>query len=378
MKKKISIVAILLLGLLVASCVGSVQGWSNGGYSADPSSPDFGTHDWIAQHALDWLPTQEKQYIIDNLAAYLYGTELPDNNNASVVGHIGDTLKHHVYFWANGSLQDDVAADRATEEYQTALNLLDARNFSGAALTAGIMSHYIADVAVFAHVMGASTDWGAETGNNHSNYESYVETRTNAYSDTYNSYLLFDGALSTISAYDAAKNLAFDTTFDGGGTYNCVWMNSNYDTSNSNSPYWIRAGESLNLAVNAVTDTLHTLFISSNILPTPTPTVTPTPTPTPTPSPTPSPTPTPPPTPTPTTAPTQTPARTTPPSHPPSTTPSATIEPTQKPTATPTPSQMPASPTIPEVPNCALAVALVFGVATVMSLVFKKVSHVLL
>jgi len=249
MKKKIFVLAILLLGSLVASCVGSVQGWSNGGFSADPSYPDYGTHDWIAQHALDWLPTQEKQYIIDNLAAYLYGTELPDNNNASVVGHIGDTPKHHVYFLANGSLQDDVAADRAAEEYQTALNLLNAGNFSGAALTAGIMSHYIADVAVFAHVMGANTDWGAETGNNHSNYESYVETRTNAYSDTYNSYLLFDGTLSTISAYDAAKNLAFDTTFDGGGTYNCVWMNSNYDTFNPNSPYWIRAGESLTFRV---------------------------------------------------------------------------------------------------------------------------------
>jgi hypothetical protein len=41
--------------------------WSNGGYSADPSNPDYGTHDWIAQHALDWLPVEEKQYILDNL-----------------------------------------------------------------------------------------------------------------------------------------------------------------------------------------------------------------------------------------------------------------------------------------------------------------------
>lgn len=380
MKKIISIIAIFLFGSLVASCVGSVQGWSNGGYSTDPSHPDYGTHDWIAQHALDWLPTQEKKYIIDNLADYLYGTELPDNNNAVAPGHIGDTVKHHVYFWANGSLQDDVAADRAAEEYQIALNLLSAGNFSGAALTAGIMSHYIADVAVFAHVMGTNTDWGAESGNNHPNYESFVDTRTNSYSDTYNSYLLFDGALSTASAYDAAKNLAFDTTFDGGGIYNCVWMNSNYDTSNSNSPYWIRAGESLNLAVNAVTDTLHTLFISSSIQPSPTPTVTPTPTPTPTPSPTPtsspSPTPTDPPTPTPsptlappTTASSQTPAATISPSHSPSNTPLATIEPTQKPTANPNYSQIPTSPTIPEIPYFVLEIALVFAMSTIVVLV---------
>jgi hypothetical protein len=51
MKKKSSIIAILLLGSLIASCVEFVQGWSNGGFSADPSYPDFGTHDWIAQHA---------------------------------------------------------------------------------------------------------------------------------------------------------------------------------------------------------------------------------------------------------------------------------------------------------------------------------------
>ena len=70
------ILTIMLLGLLVASSVGLAQCWSNGGYSTDPSHPDYGTHDWIAQHALDWMPTQEKQYILDNLAAYLYGTEL--------------------------------------------------------------------------------------------------------------------------------------------------------------------------------------------------------------------------------------------------------------------------------------------------------------
>jgi hypothetical protein len=145
---------------------------------------------------------------------------------------------------------------------------LNAGNLSGAATTAGIMSHYISDMAVFAHVMAASTDWGAETGNNHSNYESYVLTRTNAYSDTFSSYLQFDGLLSTVSAYDAAKNLAYDTTFDNGGIYSCVWMNNNYDTSSPNSPYWVRAGESLNLAVNAVADVLHTLYISSNAQPT--------------------------------------------------------------------------------------------------------------
>jgi hypothetical protein len=397
-KKSILLLVIILAStFLCTSYFKTGNAWSNGGYSTDPTQPVYGTHDWIAQHALDWLPTNEKQYITNNLEAYLYGTELPDNNNASAIGHIGDTSKHHIYFHSNGALQDDAAAVRASSEYQTALNLLNAGNLSGAATTAGIMSHYIADVAVFAHVMGVGTDWGAETGNNHANYENYVDTRTNAYSDTYNSYLSFDGALSTVSAYDAAKNLAYDTTFDQGGIYTCVWMDDNYDTSNPNSPYWIRAGESLNLSVNAVTDVLHTLYISSNAQPTPTVTPSPTPTVTPTPSPSPSPTLSPTPTTSPTLAPTSTPSPT------PTPTPTPTQNPTLSPTANPTqtatsnptvqPTLRPANPspmptpimhpsptatydpapslTIPEVPTIGLVItALVVVSATVV--VLKK------
>ena len=145
------------------------------------------------------------------------------------------------------------------------------------------MSHYIADVAVFAHVMGSTTDWGAETGNVHSNYESYVNTRTSSYSTTYNNYLSYDGNLVSVSAYDATLNIARDTTFDKGGIYNCTWMDNHYSTSNP--IYWNRAGESLNLAVNTLADVLHTLYVNSNQLTAPTPSVAPNSTPTPTSSP---------------------------------------------------------------------------------------------
>ena len=145
--------------------------WSNGGYSADPSNPDYGTHDWIAQHALDWLPAEEKQYILDNLAAYLYGTELPDNPAG-----IGDTTKHHIYYSSAEVMTDDAAAVRASTEYNNTLNYLKANDYANAAKNAGIMSHYIVDMAVFGHVMGASTDWGTET--HHSDYETYVNGRT--------------------------------------------------------------------------------------------------------------------------------------------------------------------------------------------------------
>ena len=245
----------LLLVLMLTFLTNSVQSWSNGGYSADPSNPDYGTHDWIAQHALDWLPTEEKQYISENLVTYLYGTELPD----SPAG-IGDTTKHHIYYNSAEIMTDNAAAVRASTEYNNALNFLKAADYVNAAKKAGIMSHYIADMAVFGHVMGANTDWGAET--HHSDYEEYVKERTLSYSGgKFDAYLSFDGSLVTISAYDAAKNLAYDTTLDKDGDLTCIWMDQNYNWNNP--AFKNRAGESLNLAVNSLTDVLHTLYLNA-------------------------------------------------------------------------------------------------------------------
>jgi hypothetical protein len=54
--------------------------------------------------------------------------------------------------------------------------------------TAGTMIHYIADVAVFGHVMGSKTLWKTEV--HHSDYESYVDDRTGAYNSSFNSYYI--------------------------------------------------------------------------------------------------------------------------------------------------------------------------------------------
>jgi len=89
-----------------------------------------------------------------------------------------------------------------------------------------------------------------------------VNGRTSTYVSEFNSYLIFDGKLETLSAYDAAKNLAYDTTFDSGGNgLTCVWMDQNYDWSNT--AFRNRCGESLNLAVNYVADVLHTLWLEA-------------------------------------------------------------------------------------------------------------------
>jgi hypothetical protein len=249
---------VFLFSVLLSGATSSsyVYGWSNGGFSADPANPKYGTHDWIAQHALDWLPTDEKQFIVDNLAVYLYGTELPDNSGAP--DGIGDTSLHHVYYFANGLVQDDASAVRAQEEFIKAVDSYVAGDVASAVKILGVVSHYVSDVAVFGHVMGSATDWGNEM--HHSDYEAYVEIRTDNYSDEFNDFLAFDGSLSVVSAYNATMTLAYDTTFDLNGNLSCVWMDQNYNWSDS--VFRNRCGESLNLAVNTVADVLHTFYVN--------------------------------------------------------------------------------------------------------------------
>lgn len=227
--------------------------WNNGGYTEPGNAPRFATHDWIALHAVAWLPAQERWWIEDGVDYYLLGTELPDNG-----GHplgIGDTANHHVYFSSPSTVSDDSAAARAQEEYGLTLALLESGNYSFAALHAGIMSHYIADCAVFGHVLDSET--------HHSDYESYVETRTDEYpTDDFSIYAIFDGVLSTTTAYAATIGLANDTTYGGVSGLTCVWMDTNYNWSDS--AFTNRAGESLNLAINMIADVLHTLYSSAN------------------------------------------------------------------------------------------------------------------
>ena len=169
-----SITQLTCVLIILLCCCHPAAAWSNGGYSDDPANPDYGTHDWIAQHALNFLPEHEKYFIEDNLNWYLYGTELPDNPYPD--DGIGDKTLHHVYYYENGSLMDDSSAIRAQDVYNDTLVYLKAGDTMNASKHAGIMTHYIVDVAVFGHVMGAYTDWGTET--HHSDYEGYVQRRT--------------------------------------------------------------------------------------------------------------------------------------------------------------------------------------------------------
>jgi len=252
------IFSIALVLAFTAFSISTVSSWSNGGYSADPNNPDYGTHDWIAERALDWLPANEKAVILTYRVAYLYGTELPDNCQA--VDKLCDTGKHHVYLRSSEVLQDNASARRALDMQSQVLSAIAAGDYSSAAKWTGAMTHYIADLASFGHVMGSGTDWGAEPESVHSNYENHVQGLTNS-RDTTVIPLTFDGTLAAISPYDAALALAHDTTFDDSGAgRTAVWMNR---TDNWNDPaFTSRAYQSINLAVNYVAEVVHATWSS--------------------------------------------------------------------------------------------------------------------
>jgi hypothetical protein len=248
------------LALTLLALMHPAWAWSNGGYSADPNNPDYGTHDWIVERALDWLPGNEKTLILTYRAIYLYGTELPDNSQAA--DGIGDTALHHIYFFANQTLQDDAAARRARDMQNQALAAISTGDYALAAKWTGAMTHYIADVAVFGHVMGSTTDWGAET--HHSDYEDHIQTLTDSPGAS-TITLSFDGTLAAISPYDAALALARDTTFDlSGHGHTAAWMDQHYNWSDP--AFQARAFQSINLAVNYVAETVHAVWSTVTIV----------------------------------------------------------------------------------------------------------------
>ncbi len=247
----------LALLTLIAVLQSPASAWSNGGPSASISSPEYSTHDWIAQHALDWLPDTEKAFITGNLDMYLYGTELPDFPDAVGGDGIGDTKNHHVYYNSGRGLQDDVGAERAQDMFNAALGELRTGSYASAAKWAGAMAHYMGDLAVFGHVMGASTVWGTET--HHSDYEDYMKDQTVGYSTSWDQSLIYDENLVNVSARDAALKVAHDTTFDESGQgRTAAWMDQHYNWSDPG--FRARVGQSLSVSVNAIADALHTLW----------------------------------------------------------------------------------------------------------------------
>jgi hypothetical protein len=238
---------VLFALLFVVGTQPLARAWSNGGYSSDPDNPDYGTHDWIANRALT-IQTRDMTFLTTTYhAKYLLGTEAPDNT-----AYIGDSTNHHVYYYSSGVIQDDVGADRALAMYQTALGYLTTGDFGNAAYYIGAMTHYIADVGVFGHTMGSTTDWGSEV--HHSDYENEFEARLGTIPAP-------SIVLGNLAAYTATTGLAYTITFGGGTIKSNVWMDTNYDWSDS--IFSASAIASLYASVGAVAAAINHLLIEA-------------------------------------------------------------------------------------------------------------------
>lgn len=224
----------------------SASGWGNGGYSADPDNPDYGTHDGIADLALTISDANISFLQSTYRTQFLLGTEAPDNPD-----YVGDTGNHHVYYYSSGQLQDDKAAVRAAAIYAEGLAKLRSGDLSGAAFLIGEMSHYIADVGVFGHTMGSRTDWGTEI--HHSDYEKWFDGMIADYS------LPSTIAPTPKDAYTATLQLAKTITFGESSVRSNVWMDANYDWSDT-LEFVPSAKGSLDLAVQAVASVIDNLI----------------------------------------------------------------------------------------------------------------------
>ena len=224
---KLNTEILLLVAMLFLTIIPSSKAWNNGdggtGESTFASDVDgynfdyhYGTHDWIADLALETLSNNDTsawQWLRDYETIYYLGTEAPDNSgiditlNGTALTGFGDTTYHHIYFNADGSILEDDSAVRAKWCGDHADVALTEGNLQVAAYYLGAMTHYIADMSMFAHVMD-----NTETINyddHHSTIEGYVQTRTNEV-DNKGDFFLIDTSVDVISKkpFDAAVDCA--------------------------------------------------------------------------------------------------------------------------------------------------------------------------
>ena len=273
----------LVLGILCLTFPFNLAtSWSNGSYSYDNVNydydTDYGTHDWIAEGALDalmafdpnnwgWLNDMNRKKI------YLVGTEAPDNSGVSMtldgdlVEGRGDTRNHHVYILGiKTNVTEDDSAIRARECGDAAIAAIGANKLNKAAFYLGALTHYLADLAMYAHV-APNNHWPdyIDFDEHHSTVESRVLTRTNAFDNREEFFRYLSVTVGNMKPYDAAIDLAWETYQDPTPSESperdAVWLHNNFFSdwasnyadrasgSSTEQKYYTRIEDSLNNAI---------------------------------------------------------------------------------------------------------------------------------
>jgi hypothetical protein len=277
-----------MMGIIISQFIAVGSAWNNGksgsAYANTVENYDYtknyGTHDWIADAALQALKNDNATkwgWLWERRTIYLLATEAPDNSNVNVtlngqtLSGFGDTTYHHIYFNEDGSikLNEDDAAIRAKSCGDLADVALTDEKLDVAAFYLGAMTHYIADMGMFAHT----------TQNNvpphnlnfdlyHSTIEGYVLTRSDDYQNMEEFFKLSTFTPGSKRPYNASMETAWDSYKDPNPsesiTRDAVWLHNNHFSSwattyaaraNGNVTqqlYYNRIEQSINLAVQNI------------------------------------------------------------------------------------------------------------------------------
>ena len=183
------------------------------------TNPNYGTHDWIIHRAKNMLPPMSAPSLTATGMRFCLAQKrqtTPIWTTLAKTPATETSWNQEVYFNADGTVARDAAARRAQEEFNKASAHLPSNERLGA-YYAGTLSHYVADVAVYSHVMGADSHRGNETL--HFEYERGVNNQLLTYSGgVFGDDIHFDGELKEVSPYTETINLARGTDFGQGAT----------------------------------------------------------------------------------------------------------------------------------------------------------------
>lgn len=301
-KLQIGVFLIFTLFILSGSHIQPTKGWKNGSYAYNPADydyeTDYGTHDWIADAMLDYLlelNASQWNWLNERREIYYVGTEAPDNSGVSFIADgtnltgFGDTTLHHIYFYENGTVfeNEDDAAIRAKWCADWADVSINEEKWDSAAFYLGALTHYIADMSMYAHVADNNVaPYYLNFDEHHSTIEGYVNTRTNEFDDPEEFFQLKVNAsqIVPVPAYNATVALAWDTYADPtpseAFSRGSVWLHEHFfsgwaltlserssETNATKIAYYNRIEENLNNAI--ATGVGIFLYIGQNLEETP-------------------------------------------------------------------------------------------------------------
>ncbi|MHA1291253.1 MAG: zinc dependent phospholipase C family protein [Promethearchaeota archaeon] len=293
-------ILLLVFGILFLSIPTQYTvAWKNGSYAYNKLDydyeEDFGTHDWIASAALDVLLEDDHSqwsWLEERKEIYLLGTEAPDNGDlethldGETVEGFGDTAKHHVYYNEDGSIanNEDDGALRAKSCGDLADQCMEDNKLDQAAFYFGAMTHYIADLSMYAHIAENNVaPYYTDFDEHHAQVEGYVQTRTNEYDNLEEFFEFFDIDVDEKKPYDAAIDLGWDTYKDPDPSESinrdAKWLHDNFFTdwednkddcdkdTTTHQLYYDRIEENLNNAIEAIVAAMNYIGGSESSVP---------------------------------------------------------------------------------------------------------------